>query len=90
MSAEERIGLPQALAKLTGNAAAVLGIDAGQLRAGAQADLCLFDPRAAWVVDRAGLCSQGKHTPYLGHELTGRVVASVVAGRVAFGPMAPR
>ena len=89
-AAEERIGLPQALAKLTGNAAAVLGIDAGQLRAGAQADLCLFDPRAAWVVDRAGLCSQGKHTPYLGHELTGRVVASVVAGRVAFGPMAPR
>jgi dihydroorotase len=51
---------------------------------GNAADVVLFDPHARWLVHGAALASQGKHTPFLGYELTGQVRATIVAGRVAF------
>jgi len=81
---EAGVPLPVALAKVTCAAAPILGVDAGRLAPGAPADLCLFDPVEHWVVERERLYSQGKHTPYLGRELLGRVRATVVGGRVVF------
>ncbi len=85
-ASETRTGLLAALAKVTAGASAVLGLGemAGTLRAGAPADLCLFDPEEAWTVTREGLASQGRHTPYLGMEVVGRVRVTVVDGRVVF------
>jgi dihydroorotase len=51
---------------------------------GGQADLFVFDPHAAWVVTNDTLKSQGRNTPYLGRELEGRVLATVVEGRLVF------
>jgi len=48
------------------------------------ADLCLFDPKAPWRVARETLASQGKNTPFLGLEMTGRVVTTLVGGRVVY------
>ncbi|MCL4746865.1 MAG: dihydroorotase [Burkholderiaceae bacterium] len=81
---EAAVSLPEALAKITCAAAPILGIDAGRLQVGAPADLCLFDANEHWVVERERIHSQGKHTPYLGRELQGRVRMTVVAGRVAY------
>ena len=89
-------GLPlvQALGCVTHRSAAVLAgpeqdssHHGGQLRVGAPADICLFDPQAAWTVSGAALRSQSKHTPFGGYELPGRVRATVVGGRVAFEAM---
>jgi dihydroorotase len=80
----DRVALPQALALVTSRAAAIAGCDAGHLRVGASADLCLFDPKASWVVSAQTLRSQGHHTPFAGRELQGRVRAALVRGRVAF------
>lgn len=89
-------GLPlvQALGCVTHRSAAVLAgpeqdssHHGGQLRVGAPADVCLFDPQAAWTVSGAALRSQSKHTPFGGYELPGRVRATVVGGRVAFEAM---
>jgi dihydroorotase len=71
----------QSLAAVTFRAARVLGVRAGTLEAGARADLCIFDPQRAWVVQRSALASQGKNTPFQGLELTGRVVRTLVGGR---------
>ena len=77
------LGLPpvESLAAVTVRPAQVLGIEAGSLRVGAAADICLYDPRKPWVVRPAALVSQGKNTPYQGLELTGRVVRTLVGGR---------
>jgi dihydroorotase len=75
------LGLAATLAPITSRPAAVLGVAAGTLAPGAPADLCLFDPSSAWVVSPAALASQGKNTPFMGLELTGRVVRTLVAGR---------
>jgi dihydroorotase len=76
--------LSRALAKVTCEAARVAGLAAGQLGPGAAADIVLFDPAARWKVDAAALASQGKHTPFAGYELQGQVMATIVAGQVAY------
>jgi dihydroorotase len=76
--------LAQALAKVTSDAARTAGLAAGTLAVGADADVVLFDPDARWTVQASNLASQGKHTPFLGYELTGQVRATIVAGHVAY------
>ena len=76
--------LVRALAKITSQAARTAGLDAGHLAPGAAADVVVFDPDVRWLVEGAALASQGKHTPFLGYELTGQVKATVVGGRVAY------
>lgn len=84
--AEDHAGgaLPLALSKVTCDAARVAGLAAGRLDVGALADVVLFDPAARWKVERSALASQGKHTPFAGYELAGQVMATIVAGRVAY------
>jgi dihydroorotase len=84
--AESGLGLPATLACITSRAAGVLGVDAGRLAPGACADVCIFDPARRWTVEPLALVSQGKNTPFLGVELRGRVVRTLVGGRTVFGP----
>jgi dihydroorotase len=76
--------LARALAKVTVDAARIAALPAGQLAVGSPADVVLFDPSVRWTVNGAALASQGKHTPFLGFELTGQVKATIVAGKLAF------
>lgn len=87
---EMKVALPQILARLTsapvqvmGEALGSLGSSVGRLVEGGVADLCLFDPQERWVVESAALKSQGKHTPFAGHELPGRVKCTLVSGQLA-------
>ena len=84
-------GLARALAVLTSEPARVLGeslgtlsLSAGQLVVGGVADVCVFDPNSAWVVQPQALRSQGKHTPFSGYELPGQVRCTIVGGQIAF------
>jgi dihydroorotase len=88
---ESGAGLAKSLAVLTSEPARVLGTSLGtlqasigQLVAGGVADLCIFDPAAEWTVSAQGLRSQGKHTPFLGYALPGRVRCTIAAGQIAF------
>ncbi len=76
--------LAAAIAKITGDPARVAGLPSGRLSVGSAADICLFDPVARWKVEDRTLASQGKHTPFLGYELTGQVRTTIVAGHIAF------
>ena len=53
--------------------------------AGYDADLVLLDPDKKWRVDSSRFYSKGKATPLDGETLTGRVVATIVAGQRIFG-----
>jgi len=76
--------LARALARVTCDAARVLGISAGTLAVGAAADICVFDPAARGVVSRETLRSQGRNSPFIGVELPGRVRYTLVDGHIAF------
>lgn len=82
------LGVPLAttLARITSDAAKIMGIrKGGHLGVGARADLCLFDPDASQTITRESLKSQGKNTPFLGHQLSGVVRYTLVEGRIMFG-----
>jgi dihydroorotase len=81
---ESQLSLAATLARVTSEPARVLGVESGRLAPGASADVCLFDPARRWVVAPEALASQGKNTPFLGTELTGRVVRTLVAGRTVY------
>lgn len=81
-AAEEKVGLSAALARITAAPAAILGLDAGHLGVGQPADVCVFDPAAHWVVEPKALKSQGRNTPFLGLEVSGRVRCTLVGGQV--------
>lgn len=76
--------LARAIARITCDAARIAGIEAGSLSVGSVADVCVFDPAVRWKVVPAALRSQGKHTPFLGYELSGQVKHTIVSGRHAF------
>ena len=82
--AEPKQALSRAIAKVTTDAARIIGAPAGQLAVGAIADICVFDPAARWTVAAPVLASQGKHTPFLGYELKGRVRTTIIGGNVVF------
>ena len=71
-------------ARVPGNPSVPLADSAGQLCVGGVADICIFDPLAAWVVEPNALRSQGKHTPFSGYELPGRVRCTLVGGQIAY------
>ncbi len=90
-SQDTGVPLSTALGTITCGPAAVLGASlekrqgrVGCLVVGGVADVCIFDPQAAWVVEPSALRSQGKHTPFSGYELPGRVRTTLVGGQVAF------
>jgi dihydroorotase len=85
------LGLTRSIAVLTSEPARVLGsalgtlqASAGRLVEGGIADVCVFDAQAEWVVAAGSLRSQGKHTPFSGYELPGRVRCTIAAGQIAY------
>lgn len=81
---EDEVPLADALARIVGAPARILGIAPPSLAEGSVADVCIFDPNAHWIVARDALASQGKNTPFLGHEVEGRVRATLREGRVVY------
>jgi len=79
-----KLPLAKTLARITSDAARILGVTQGRLAPGAPADIAIFDPAATLRVAPENLKSQGKNTPFLGYELAGRVRYTLVAGSVIY------
>ena len=82
---DRKLPLTTAIARVTVNAARIMGLEAGSLSVGAAADVCLFKTDEPHRITRASLKSQGKNTPFLGLELDTRVHMTLVDGQVVFG-----
>ncbi len=54
----------------------------GTLMRGSHADITIFDPKKRWTFDAAKSRSKSHNTPFDGWQLTGKVVATIVGGRV--------
>jgi dihydroorotase len=83
-----RIGWPRLIEAMSTLPSRILGVNRGTLRPGAIADITLIDPGLTWQVDVQKFCSKSVNSPFHGWTLTGRAVATIVAGRVKYRLMA--
>ncbi len=83
---EEGQTLLKAVTQITSNPSHVLGISPSSISIGEVADLCIFDPEHPWIVSDKSLVSAGKNTPFINKELVGRVLCTIVEGRIAYDP----
>jgi dihydroorotase len=81
---DDEIELHRALAALTCNPADILGIDAGQLKLGATADLCLVDPDSEFECQPLNFVSAGKNSPFEGWLFNHQVSHTLFHGRLVF------
>ena len=74
----------QLLEKMAVNPARFYGLDAGTLRAGAPADLVIFDEREKWTVEEDKFRSKSRNSPFTGMELYGKVYCTICGGNVVY------
>jgi dihydroorotase len=71
----------RAIAALTGAAARAFGLPGGSLTVGAVADIAVIDPERPMTLTADGISSKSKNSPFLGQQLAGRAVLTLVEGR---------
>jgi dihydroorotase len=74
------IDIARAFALLATNPARLLGVDAGVLAVGAQADIALIDADKPWIVDSDKMAAAAGNTPFDRQPVQGRVLALFKGG----------
>jgi len=72
------------LACATVHPARILGIDGGEIREGARADIALVDPQKKWIFTEQEVRSKSKNSAFLGDAFTGRVEQTMVQGKTVY------
>ncbi|MBF0107239.1 MAG: dihydroorotase [Deltaproteobacteria bacterium] len=81
------LGLDEMIRLFTMGPAGVLGLSGGTLKEGAAADITIFDPDHAWVLDRRRIVSKSKNSPFIDMPLKGRAIKTIVSGKLVFDAM---
>jgi dihydroorotase len=77
-----KVPLKDVVARITHIPAEILGIRSGHLSLNAHADIAIFDPQQHWVAEASALKSQGKNSPFIGLEQTGKVRYTLLNGQI--------
>jgi len=79
------LSLSQLIEKLSCNPAKILGFETkGTLKIGADADITIIDENKEWIVDVNKFLSKSKNSPYHNRKLKGKVVATIVNGKIIY------
>ncbi len=76
------LSLLDVIDRLTRRPARLFRLPGGTLNPGAPADLVLFDPDRAWRIVADEFRSKSKNSPFDGHPTQGRVLMTVLGGRI--------
>ena len=77
--------LPELIKKLSAIPAKLMNLDGkGKLNVGADADITIIDLNKEWVVDAKNLKSKSKNTPFDGWKMQGKVVKTIVGGKMVY------
>ena len=75
------IGMARAFELLSANPARLLGVEAGRLEAGMEADIAVVDPARPWIVDSDKMAAAAGNTPFDRRPVEGRVTALFKGGK---------
>jgi len=74
--------LKKAIEKMTVNPARILNLNKGALKAGLDGDLTIINPKQEYEVNIHKFASRSKNSPYQGWKLKGKVLYTIVGGRI--------
>ena len=74
--------LSQLLEKMTVMPAGLYGMECGNIKKGANADLGIFDEREKWRVEH--FWSKSENSPFIGEELYGKVKYTICRGKIVY------
>jgi dihydroorotase len=66
------------------NPARLLALEGGSLATGCPGDIVLVNPDREWTYDSAQGFSKSRNSPWTGQAMTGRVVATIIDGRLVY------
>jgi len=66
------------------NPASILGLPYKGLHEGEIADITIFDEEKEWIVDPQKFKSKGKNTPYADKKIKGKVIYTIVDGKIVY------
>lgn len=69
---------------LSANPAKIIGIDKGSLEAGKAADIVIADPHCEYKICAKNFVSKGKNTPFDKRKVKGKVIMTLVDGRIVY------
>jgi len=72
----------QLIEKMTLNPAKLLGSNKGRLQVNQCADITIIDPDAVYEIDIHSFASKSKNSPFHGRKVRGKVVYTIVGGRI--------
>jgi dihydroorotase len=82
---EQKIPLMRIVELFTAGPARVFDLPGrGSLARGSHADVTIFDPKKRWTFETAKSPSLSHNTPFDGLQFTGKVVATIVGGKVVY------
>jgi dihydroorotase len=85
LHSRQKMPLARIVELLTAGPARVVDLRGrGTLLRGSHADVTIFDPKKRWTFDAAKSRSKSHNTPFDGWQLTGKVVATIVSGRIVY------
>lgn len=64
--------------------ARIIGLPEPRVEAGATADIAIIDPDRKWTYSTAGGFSKSNNSPFDGREMTGKAMATICDGRIAY------
>ena len=80
----KKMELPAIIRRMTTNPSDILHLPKGRMSLGVDADLTIFDPDEAWVIDPEQFASKARNTPFAGRTVKGKVKYTIVKGEVIY------
>ncbi len=81
---DDEISLTQAIACLTNQPANILSIEAGHLKVGGRADICIINPNSQYACQPNNFISAGKNSPFVGWIFNNDVKQTLYKGNTVF------
>lgn len=72
----------QMVEKMSTNPAKLIGLDKGMIKEGKIADITIIDPQRSYEIDVNSFVSKGKNSPFHGKRVRGKVIYTIVAGKI--------
>ena len=77
-----KLDLPTIISKMTYEPAQCFQLSAGTLQKGVAADVVVIDLEKEWTVDAAKFYTRGTHSPFVGKQMKGKAVLTLVDGEI--------